>query len=84
MKNISVVKVSMGGNEKFNLNYSVVQDNDDMYGIEIQKKFSGSTYSERAVKMLSCTKEDVLKLADKLARCKVTPLTLDYIIEDLS
>ena len=84
MKNISVVKVSIGGNEKFNLNYSVIQDSDDIYGIEIQKKFSGSTYSERAVKMLSRTKEDVLELANKLARCKVTPLTLDYIIEDLS
>lgn len=79
----SINEVGLKGDQNFNLDYSIIQDSDKKYGIEIQKKFLNSTYSERAVVMFSDTKEEALDLMNKLARCEVTPLTLDYIIEDL-
>lgn len=82
-KEVIISGEGIKGNQSFNLGYSVIQNSDKTYGIEIQKRFVNSTYSERAVVMLSNTKEDALDLMNKLARCEVTPLTLDYIIEDL-
>ena len=78
-----VVKITIEGEHDFNLDYSIIQNSDKIYGIEINKKILGSNYSERAVVMLSERKDEVLELINKLARCEVTPLTLDYIIEDL-
>jgi len=71
-------------NQNFDVYYYIIKDENDMYGVEIQKKFLNSTYSECAVIMVSHKKEDALDLMNKLARCKVTPLSVDYIIEDLS
>lgn len=83
-KQVIIRGAGIKGNQNFDVHYLVIQDSNNMYGIEIRKEFSNSTYSESAVVRLSGTKEDALNLMNTLARCKVTPLTVDYIIEDLS
>ena len=78
-----VIKVAVEGEESFNLDYSIIQNSDNIYGIEIYKTNVDSDYSERAVVMISDIKEDVVDLMNKLARFEVTPITLDYIIADI-
>lgn len=83
IKKIVINGVNMKGDLQFNLDYSVIQDIDETYGIEIQKVSSNSC-SEKAVAMVSQKKEDVLNLIKKLAKHKVTPISLGDIVEDLT
>ena len=82
MKEVIISSTTLDGGQQFKLDYSVVQDSNKVYGVEIEKIFENSIYSEVAVAMISKTKEDALEWINKLVQNEVTPLTLEYIMQD--
>ncbi|MEG6611745.1 DUF6514 family protein [Pseudoclostridium thermosuccinogenes] len=53
------------------------------YGIEIVKKVDGKNDEVSTVKNLSCCKESVIRILDKLACNTVTPVGMPYVLDDM-
>lgn len=67
---------------------SEVKYNDELkgkkvYGLGIAKKINEACYEEKVVKNFSCNMNETRKIIDKLADNEVTPMTLDFVLDDL-
>ena len=82
IEKVTVNEVGIHGNQNFNLEYHLINNDDNTYGIEILKIDTNTAHSEKSVINIATVKENALDLINKLAKNKVTPLTLGYIKED--
>ena len=55
-----------------------------VYGLGIAKKIGENCYEEKSVMNFSCNIENTRKLINKLADNLVTPITLEFILEDMA
>lgn len=67
---------------------SVINYNDELrgkkvYGLGIAKKINEICYEEKTVRNFSCNVDETRKVIDILADNEVTPMTLDFILDDL-
>lgn len=79
---MAIDDIDFNAGQQFKVGYSMLQNNDNMYGVEIHKEFENSIYSEEASVIMFETKEEAMELLDKLIRNEVTPMTLEYIMQD--
>lgn len=71
--------------------YLIETDENDMdelkgkltYGIEIVKRISENNIENKIVKNFSCCKENTRLLLNKLAENTVTPVGLQFVLDDL-
>ncbi|MBP5426435.1 MAG: hypothetical protein J6Y29_00825 [Clostridiales bacterium] len=82
MQEVAVNEAGVKGNQSFNLEYYLINNGDNTYGIEILKIDNNTAHSEKSIINIATVKENAIELLSKLAKNKVTPLTLGYIGED--
>ncbi|HHV97262.1 MAG TPA: hypothetical protein GXX37_12470 [Clostridiaceae bacterium] len=54
-----------------------------VYGLRIAKKIGENCYEEKSIMNFSCNIDKTRKFINKLADNEVTPVTLEFIIEDM-
>ena len=82
IKTVRITNDEVIENGNFELEYYLVNTENNIYGIEIQKKQNNLITDVRYVKDIFCSKEQTLKLLKQLAKNKVTPTTFEYVLED--
>ena len=76
-------RVEVEGPAGFSLDYFTFCENEDCYGLEIVKSAGGKCLDAKAVKNLSDSQEEIEHIADMLSQGRVTPITLNDIVEDI-
>ncbi|MBP5427455.1 MAG: hypothetical protein J6Y29_06175 [Clostridiales bacterium] len=82
IEEVTVNEAGVYEDQNFSLKYHLINNGDNTYGIEILKVDNTTTHSEKSIINITTVKENALNLINKLAKNKVTPLTLGYIGED--
>lgn len=54
-----------------------------IYGLGIAKKIDETCYEEKTVRNFSCNINETKKVIKKLADNEVTPITLEFILDDM-
>lgn len=67
----------------FNLSYYLIEnENNNGYGIEVEKIYNSKVQESKAIYDISTNKEDMNYLLNKISDGKVTPTTLYDIVTD--
>ena len=82
----AVRKIKVGGNStKALLEYYLVENGEDKYGLKVSKKTDGvlKVSEQRTLEYISDEEREADKVIKLLARNTVTPLTVENVLHDL-
>jgi len=67
----------------FSLEYFIFCEDNNRYGLEIVKRVNEECVESRKARNLCESRGEIEQIADRLFRGQVTPVALEYIVEDM-